>query len=420
MQRKGLYVCVVMLAAAAGLLFGKYFPGRLDTPAHHALASVAEARLLPEKEEFPSMRRLLGAQITLFTSHDYKEVESRILDLKAAGVNTVIVRAFQNPGDRVYLFARPQCETGVYFQTSHAPVVDPVLARIVSIGHRHGLKVFAWMETRKMPLELSDPEASKAKEYCFETGSLQSMPMWSIFDEAVEKRLVGLYQDVVKSGIDGILFQDDLIMYQYEDFSLKAVTLFEKETGRGLDPEDLYRVVFPDESGRWLVSRYSDTFWVWARWKNQKLLNLAYKLIRAAKAANPEIEIAMNFVYESVTAPKNALAWLSQSLTEASKIPIDYYAIMAYHRQMKKELQLSDAAVYDKISTMTSTLLEVIDDPHKILMKVQMSDWDIQKQIPPLEAHEIFERINNRGRVSLAFFPYSPQIPIHVIGYHFQ
>jgi biofilm PGA synthesis lipoprotein PgaB len=209
-------------------------------------------------------------------------------------------------------------------------------------------------------------------------------------------------------------------MHQYEDFSSKAVALFAQETGRVLDPQTLYNGVFQDKEGRWLVSRYSDTFWLWARWKNQKLLNLARKLIHAAKAADPEIEVAMNFMYESVTAPDNALAWLSQSLDEAMKLPLDFYAIMAYHRQMKKELQLTDGAAYNKISTMTATLLNVIDDPHKILMKVQMSDWDTRKQIPADEANQVFKRINNQGRVSLAFIPYSPRVPLQVIGHYFQ
>jgi biofilm PGA synthesis lipoprotein PgaB len=225
---------------------------------------------------------------------------------------------------------------------------------------------------------------------------------------------------VVGSGIDGILIQDDLVMRQYEDFNPKAVALFAQETGRVLDPQVLYNGVFQDEEGRWLVSRYSDTFWLWARWKNQKLLNLASKLIRAAKAANPDIEVAMNFMYESVTDPKNALAWLSQSLDEAMKLPLDFYAIMAYHRQIKKELRLSEGDAYNKISTMTATLLRVIDDPHKILMKVQMSDWDTRKLIPAHEASQVFKRINNQGRVSLAFIPYSPKFPLQVIGHYFQ
>ncbi len=420
MKKKGFYVFVIVLAASAGCFFCKWYFGRCDILPQCAVASVAEARVRPQKTSISSTRRMLAAQVLVFKSRDYPQVEQCMINLKHAGVNTVIVRAFQNRGDRVYRFSQPQCKAGVYFETSHAPVVDPVLARIVSIGHRHGLKVFAWMETRKMPLHLAYAEPFTALGYNFETRSFEPIRAWSIFDETVEERLIGLYEDVVGSGIDGILIQDDLVMHQYEDFSSKAVALFAQETGRVLDPQTLYDGVFQDKEGRWLVSRYSDTFWLWARWKNQKLLNLARKLIHAAKAAAPEIEVAMNFMYESVTAPDNALAWLSQSLDEAMKLPLDFYAIMAYHRQMKKELQLSDGAAYNKISTMTATLLNVIDDPHKILMKVQMSDWDTRKQIPADEANQVFKRINNQGRVSLAFIPYSPRVPLQVIGHYFQ
>jgi biofilm PGA synthesis lipoprotein PgaB len=271
-----------------------------------------------------------------------------------------------------------------------------------------------------MPLCLPNPEASRALMYRFETGNFERIRTWSIFDQTFETRLTGLYEDVVRSGVDGILIQDDLIMYQCEDFSARAVTLFEEETGNRLVPDALYSGVFQDASGHWCVSGYSDTFWVWAWWKNQKLLHLARKLIEAAKAVNPEIQFAMNFMYESVTDPKNALAWLSQNLAEATKLPIDYYAIMAYHRQIKKELQLTDVSAYNKISAMTSTLLKLMDHPYKILMKVQMTDWKTRRQIPTHEANQIFERINDQGRVSLAFIPYSPTVPLNVISHHFQ
>ena len=388
-------------------------------PAAHA-ASVAEAMISPEKRDLPTTRRLLGAQVLVFRSKDYQELERSMMDLKKAGVNTIIVRAFQNPGDRVYRFAKSKSPVGAYFQTTHAPVVDAVLQRIVSIGHRWGLKVFAWMETRKMPLSLPDLEGSKALSYSFKSASLEVLPMWSIFDESVEASLMGLYRDVAMTGVDGILFQDDLIMYRQEDLSAKAVAAFERDTGKTLDPTELFQSVFRDEDGRWCVSRYSDTFWLWACWKNQKLLGLARKLIQSAKAVNPKIEIAMNFMYESVTDPQNALAWMSQSLAEATKLPIDYYAIMAYHRQMKKELQLSEEGAYDKISNMTASLLTLVDDPHKILMKVQMRDWKTRKKIPPYEANKVFETINGQGKVSLAFIPYSPSTPLNIIGYHFQ
>jgi uncharacterized lipoprotein YddW (UPF0748 family) len=363
---------------------------------------------------------MLAAQVLVFPSGTYEDVEESMRKLKGAGVNTVIVRAFQNPGDGLHRFVRPQSRVGAYFETAYAPVVAPVLSELVSIGHRNGLKVFAWLETRKMPLLISESDAAKALSYDYETGRLKATALWSIFDETFQSAIEGLYRDAVLSGVDGILIQDDLISYQHEDFNPKGVALFEKETGHKLIPETLYPEVFQEENGRWVVTRYSDTFWVWVSWKNRKLLELAGRLIETAKAVNPEIEVAMNFMYEAVTDPRNALAWLAQSLAEAKKLPLDYYVIMAYHRQIKDELGLSEEGAFDEMSKMTASLLRVVEDPYKIVMKVQMTDWKTRKQISSYEANQVFERINNEGKVSLAFVPYSPRVPLQIIGSHFQ
>jgi len=420
-QKKGLYLLGAVLAVSGILFLLPSYIGIPDPQRERAEASIyKEPEISHEKRDSSFTRRMLAAQVLLFHCQGYVDVEACIKELKRVGVNTLIVRAFQNRGDRAYAFSRPRCSEGVYFETEHAPVVDPLLPRLVLIGHRHGLKVFAWMETRKMPLRLPDPEGSKAVGYRFEKGALEPIGMWSIFDQAVERRLVALYEDVVRSGIDGILIQDDLVMYHCEDFSPEAVALFEQETGKVLNPETLYQGPFKGSNGRWYVSQYTDTFWEWSRWKNQKLLRIAHKLIQASRAANPQIEFAMNFMYESVTDPKNALAWLSQSLTESTKLPIDFYAIMAYHRQIKNELNLTDARTYEKISNMTANVLKLVDDPNKILMKVQLRDWYTGKQIPAVEADEVFRRINAEGRVSLAFVPYSAKARLDVIQHHFQ
>lgn len=419
-KKKGLCRLVIVLVALWYFYLGVEYPGNLFAFHQGSKASMAHAGSLPEEIGLPQTRRLLAAQVLLFNCRSYEEVEERIMELKEAGVNTLIFRSFQNRGDRFYGFARPKYKVGVYFDTEHAPVVDPLLAKIVSIGHRHDLRVFAWMETRKMPLRLTDPEDSKALRYNFEKKTLQPISMWSIFDGRVVEKLVALYRDVMRTGVDGILLQDDLIMYQYEDFSPMAVAAFEQETGEVLSPNSLYRTVFKGSNGRWYVREYYDAFWAWSRWKNQKLLKLADRLIRAAREVNPRVQFAMNFMYESVTHPKNAMAWLSQDIEESKKIPIDFYAIMAYHRQIKKELRLSDEMAFEKIATMTAKLLKRIDDPNKILMKIQVRDWETGEKIPSMEVDEVLRRINSQGRVSLAFVPYSANTPLDVISHHFQ
>ncbi|HID30353.1 MAG TPA: hypothetical protein EYP19_10155 [Desulfobacterales bacterium] len=69
---------------------------------------------------------------------------------------------------------------------------------------------------------------------------------------------------------------------------------------------------------------------------------------------------------------------------------------------------------------MTANILKVIDDPNKIVMKVQLEDWKTGNEIPAVETDEVFRRINAEGRVSLAFIPYSTKVPLTVIRNHFQ
>lgn len=185
-------------------------------------------------------------------------------------------------------------------------------------------------------------------------------------------------------------------------------------------PKKLYLSVFKSPKGRWFVGNYSYTFWRWSRWKNQKLLDLARNLIRATREVNPSIKFVLNFMYESVTDQENALAWLSQDLEAAMKLPLDFYAIMAYHRQIKKELHLSDEETYEKIPSMTARLLRVLDDPSKILMKIQVRDWNTRKQIPSLQIDEVLRRIDSQSKISLAFVPYSGRHSLEVISRYFR
>jgi biofilm PGA synthesis lipoprotein PgaB len=385
-----------------------------------AEASVSRAGHLNANKHWPPSERLLGVQVLTLNCKNYDEVEQSIVNLREAGVNTLIVRAFQNHGDAFHHFARPRCRVGVYFETEHGEVVDPMLTRLVSIAHRHDLKVFAWMETRKMPLRLTNPEKARAVRYDFANKTFRTLPLWSIFAEEVQRNLVALYQDVARTGIDGILVQDDLVMYQYEDFSPEAVSMFEREAGRVLSPKTLYLSIFKGPKGRWFVRNYSYTFWRWSRWKNQKLLDLARNLIRATREVNPNIKFALNFMYESVTDRDNALAWLSQDIESAMRLPVDFYAIMAYHRQIKKELHLSDEETYEKITSMATRLLRMIDDPSKILMKIQVQDWDTRKHIPSIEIDEVLRRIDSQNKISLAFVPYSGRHSLEVISRYFQ
>ena len=99
--------------------------------------------------------------------------------LKEAGVDTLILRVFQNKGDRMYKFVNPHREEGVYFKTRDAPVVDDILGKMVEMAHRNGLEIFAWMTTRYATSGLKGapnyavkPITSKPRNWMWPGGSI--------------------------------------------------------------------------------------------------------------------------------------------------------------------------------------------------------------------------------------------------------
>ena len=264
---------------------------------------VHEDRSRPEVTE-----RMVAAQVGLFYARNLTEVEQRIARLAEAGVNTLIVRVFHNLGDNYYRFATVKNPSGVYFQTRYAPVVDDILRPITNIAHDHGLRVFAWMTTRHANYGFENRVALKGLLFDFEKGTMEPAEGFNLFREEVVTRLERLYADLARYPVDGILFQDDLILKHNEGFSPEARQSFFQDSGRVTHPSLLYEGISREESGRIVVSRYTDRFWLWTRWKNLKLLGLARKLMDAARSINPELEFAINLYYESILDPKNAMA----------------------------------------------------------------------------------------------------------------
>ena len=132
------------------------------------------------------------------------------------------------------------------------------------------------------------------------------MPGVRSFNDETIERLEGLYSDLASYDIDGILFQDDLILKHNEGFGPRAEALYRQDTGRRLNAKGLYVI-----QGNGRVA-YTAEFWKWASWKNTRLLYVAGRLKDAVRAKNPDVKFAINMMYESVTNPRSALAWFSQ------------------------------------------------------------------------------------------------------------
>jgi tetratricopeptide (TPR) repeat protein len=374
-----------------------------------AVASVPDAT---------KVKRRVCAQVSYLDGKNLAEVEKRVLELKDAGVDTLILRVFHNRGDRMYRFVKARHEEGVFFKTDHAPVIDDVLGQIAEIIHRHGLELFAWMTTRHATYGVEKHPEYRSWSYNFETKKMEVGRGLNLFHPGVLKRLEGLLRDLGRYPIDGILFQDDLILRHNEDFSVEAGKAFLKEFGYSPHPDIFYIDPYKSESGKYYVKGYTDQFWTWAKWKNRHLMEVASQLISAAKESNPKLQVAINLYFEAVLDGSNGVAWFSQTLPEALGKGFDYYAIMAYHRQAMRGRGIELKESINLMAEAARTAVKSVGDPSRVLMKIWILDWKSNEAVgydlaPQKEIEEILVKVLEQGAVSLAFVPYLHQFPLH-------
>ncbi len=144
-------------------------------------------------------------------------------------------------------------------------------------------------------------------------------------------------------------------------------------------------------------------------------MDIAKRLMEAAKESNPNLQFAINLYYETVLNKSNGVAWFSQTLSEALAKHFDYYAIMAYHRQTMRELNMDEKKAMALMAEVAQKAIKAIEDPSKVLMKVQILDWKSYEVVPQKEAEAMLDGMIQHGEVSLAFVPYINEFPLHLL-----
>lgn len=352
-----------------------------------------------------------AVQVALFDGASPADIGVELRALKEAGVDTVIVRVFQNPGDRFYRSAEGRKASGVYFRTREAPVIKDLLQGFVRLAHDNGLKIFAWMTTRYADYGIDDESDLACKGYDLRSGKNFLCKGLDLFNERAIERLEALFSDLADYDIDGILLQDDLILKHNEGFGPYASALFKKDTGHDIDPTRFYT-----QSERGAAVDYTPLFWQWASWKNKRLLKVAGGLKKIVREKNPDVRFAINLMYESVTNPPAALAWLSQSLAASVKTGFDYYSIMAYHRQMERELNKPPGYVMSMIEKMVGDAVSTVGEPEKVLVKFQTVDWRTGRPLADDEMAGLLKGVALPDGVSVALVPYRANLPVKIFS----
>lgn len=347
--------------------------------------------------------RIRAAQVFYTPSKDYKGFEEEIKKIKSQGINTVIFRVFGNKGDRIHGIAKRRSEIGVYYSTSHAPVIEDILGKVVEISHSQGIRLFAWMTTRDAIYGASEDMLDR--EFSIPAGKETTIPRLDLFNPKSLRYLEGLYLDLGRYPIDGVLFQDDLTIKQMEALGTSARLEFLLDLKRALDPKRMYREIELKPDGRIKRIVYTEEFWRWAMWKNKRLLEVAKDLTRILKGRNPRIKTALNATYELFRRPENTLAWQSHNTDLAKEF--DYVALMTYQHQMMEELGANRSEVETLIKNITENAIREMGDPKRVIMKIQTINWGNREPIPEEEINATYRSIDSVSpEVGVAFVPW--------------
>lgn len=330
-----------------------------------------------------------AAQVFHSDANNYAEFEREVIRMKHLGVNIMIFRVFGNKGDRIYKFANPNSDIGVYFKTTHSPVIDDVLGKVTKIAHKHGIKVFAWMTTRHAIYDAEEDVWDS--EYSFSEMDYKTLPKLDLFNDQAVWRLQQLYADLAKYPIDGVLIQDDFVMRHMEGFGTEARVQYLSQYNKLLDAKNMYTELELKDNGRVKRIIYSDEFWQFQGWKNAQLILVADELIKTLKEANPRLEVALNVSYELFRNPKNALAWFAHDKILAKKF--NYVAVMAYQDQMMKELGVSLDEAGNLIKENTDKAIEAMGSPERVIMKIQTIDWDTSKELSLKQIRFTYQKV---------------------------
>jgi hypothetical protein len=88
---------------------------------------------------------------------------------------------------------------------------------------------------------------------------------------------------------------------------------------------------------------------------------------------------------------------------------------MAYHRQAMKESNMEERKAMDLMAEVAGNAIRWVEDPAKVLMKIQIFDWKSSEVLPQKEVEDVVTGILNHGEVSLAFAPYVNQFPLQAL-----
>ncbi|WP_378951398.1 poly-beta-1,6-N-acetyl-D-glucosamine N-deacetylase PgaB [Pelosinus sp. sgz500959] len=301
-------------------------------------------------------------------------IDMAIEFLESSGVNTVFLQAFADDKGTGNI-------ESVYFYTTVAPVKQDVFSHVVQRLQDKGMKVYAWVPTLACQwlLKGHSEDRVQASDPLKEGWYTRATP----FSLRVREELKKLFRDLaVYSTIDGILFQDDLYLNDFEDLSPAAKKTFQEQFHQELTTELLKNKEIMQE---------------WTNMKSKVLNDITMELMEEVYQYRPRAKVARN-IYPNVIVTPESKEWMAQDYEEYLKL-YDYTVIMAYPFMEK----VPDSNQW--LAQLTQFTMSKSGAADKTIFKLQSYNWDKQKWISSLVLSKQVAILKSKGAFNLAYYP---------------
>jgi len=309
-----------------------------------------------------------------------KNLGKLINRLVKMGINRVYLQAFADPdGDGNV--------EGVYFYNHQLPVVSDLFSHAAHQISIHGIEIYAWMPT--LAVTFPEPKFNKVNRVMEKKdGVIRESSSWyhrlSPFSSAALKRMQSLYEDLAAHAqIDGVLFQDDAYLNDFEDFNPLAIQAYKHRFGENFQ-------VLNDNQDHQAALKL-------ARFKGDAINLFIEGLKKSVLKYRPEAHFARN-IYASVITNPDSEAWFAENYNEYLK-HYDEVVVMAYP-EMEKQ---SDPEAW--LKKLVSIVDKIPGAAKKTTFKLQSFGWSRNMWIKSEDLLNQMRTILASGGVHIAYYP---------------
>jgi biofilm PGA synthesis lipoprotein PgaB len=296
--------------------------------------------------------------------------------LVAMKVNTVFLQAFSDPEGTGNI-------KSVYFPNRVLPMKADIFSHAVHQIKIRDIDVYAWMPV--LSIELPDEELNQSLKVVSRPEEKKS---WynrlSPFSEKAKEIMRMLYEDLAAhSLIQGVLFQDDAYLTDYEDFHPEALKKYKEHFG-----VDFQKVNIKEDP---------ELMKQWSRYKTEVLIDFTKELMKSVRKYRPETYFARNIYAPLLTEPESE-EWFAQNY-ELFLDNYDYVVVMAYPYMegVKKPSKWLKKLV--KVAKGFKPGIK------KTVFKLQSYDWQKEEWIDDWELLSQMRDVLASGGINIVYYP---------------